>query len=242
MFKTKRDNPCEKKSNKPEVFHTKHKWCESPRELACLRITRLIACNVVDKALRLMKKYKIDINCSLEEEGPHFYFFIYNANTFMGVALIYSSFSTIKKLIKAGADPFITYDQSEPLKHLAKAFIPQLTALCKVKYNKSLMYDLGIRCYNGLFDERIKGGTNRYSLINKFILTEPVCCNAYRITSKDKLEMLHKNTGPSRRILEPNIELFQSLRIQEKLEYDNFFDNFMHKFRHKYGCKLSSPK
>ena len=234
MYRTQTHIPWEKKSNKPEVFHTKHKWCETPRELACLRITRLIACNVVDKAFKLMKNYKIDINCSLEEEGPHFYFFIEKANTFIGIALIYSSFNTIKKLIKAGADPFINYGQSEPLLDMAKAFIPQITALCKVKHNKSLMYDLGVKCYNGLFDERLKGERNRYSLINKFIFTKPICCNAYRTTKKEKLEMLYKNMGPSRRILEPDIERFKQLQNKGKLEYDRFFGNFMVDFRHKH--------
>jgi len=233
MYSTKLYASSEKKSNKPEIFHSKHKWCETPRELACLRITRLIACNVLEKAVYLMNKHKIDINCCLEDEGPNFYFFIKGAKTFIGVALIYSSFATIKKLIQYGADPFITFNKREPLEDLSKAFIPQITKLCKVKYNKTLMYKLGVTCAYEMFTEREKGIKNRYSLINKFILTEPESCNAYKFSKKEKIDMLHKNFSLSKYIRKPNAELFINLYFDGKLKYDNFFMNFFSQYIEK---------
>ncbi len=219
------------KANVPEIFRARNGFCESKRELAHLRIARLIACNVFDKAISLMNHYNIDINCLLRDEIPNAYFYIGKCKSFMDVAITYSSFDTIRKMIKAGANLLYDISRSSVLDLYSYGFIPQIMNICKVKYNTTLMYQMGVSCYNGLFYEDKRGITSRFALINKFLLSSPQSCNAYKITRRDRLEMLHTNKGVSKCLIEPKREIWDKLKLGDKLYYDNFFGNFMTDFR-----------
>ena len=210
---------------KAGIFQIKHKWCESMRELAVLRIVRLIACNVIDKALQLMKEYNIDINCYIEDEAPNISCCIDNAETFIGVAIIHSSFSSIKKLIKAGADPHFVPDIQNPLDLLGLAYIPQITKICKVKKNKTLLHYLAVGAINQI-NGKYKKKLSRFCLLNKFIMSDPISCNAFTFSKSQRIDMLHKNQSSSNHIFEPNIVKLTKLIEKKRLEMDMFYYNF----------------
>ena len=219
-----------KKYRYADIFRLNNK-AKTLRDLAFLRVVRLIACNVVDKALKIMKEYNFDINCNFETEFPDFYFYITKSRTFIGIALLHSSFSTIKKLIKAGAKvKDLKFDHC-PLKWSETYMIPQIIKICDIKNNKSLLYSMGVNYVNACigchdFDEPRGEPLKRFSLINNLLLTEPLSCNIYKITKRNKIQMLHKNISSSNTVFEPDKKLFCEYLSKNKVYFDLFFLNY----------------
>jgi len=145
----------------PLFFYQNWKHCESKKERIILRICKLIACNLVKKALYLMKVNNIDINTifiskfddfdeSLTQKNIFKINFCLNPynldspclNTFLEVACVFSSFKTIESLCKAGSNPFLYIDDSDfvPLfENNPVIIIPKILKIfCKFKSSQSV--------------------------------------------------------------------------------------------------------
>ena len=119
-----------KNRNTPHLFSTSFKTCKNDQQRIILRICRLIAVNLIDKAVELMKKNNIDINKNLKIVTDDILLLAYETKypfyTFLHVAFTFSNFQAIKKLIIAGADPFVDYKYKNPIDTCETIIIPKL--------------------------------------------------------------------------------------------------------------------
>lgn len=200
------------------------------------RIIRLIVCNLIDKALELITQYNIDINCNLSEEIDDTFLArsIYPARCFISVAILYSSMFSIKRLIKAGADPFINIKVHESnwceFDQIDAFSIPILTQISNAKISKELYW-----LSAGIIDrvnnvEPYARKVTRYSNLNKLIQMKPISCNAYGYTQHEKCQMLHKNISPNRILVPPSEAKLKRMYKLGTLKYDELFRDFFYKY------------
>jgi hypothetical protein len=242
----------------PTLLRQSWKECKSEKERIVLRCCKLIASNLVDKALKLMKKHKINIKLQflyrLEEDieekpigtyfvnmfdeevylDPELYIDInfdsdYELNhceNFISVACSFSSFDSVRKLCKAGADPFIeNATQYKPnIFYNGSIFIiPKILEIllkCNPNRKKSFIHYI----YDKLrkFFEK-----NRFNILYKIILIPP-CSNGWSkpLSKTKKIQRLHLNDGVGKSLLRIDLNNTHSLVLQDNLVEDNFYREF----------------
>jgi hypothetical protein len=85
------------------TYYSQQKEYKTKKQNAVLRAARCVASNLPDQALKIMKEYNISIRSNLYDDyqviidtpkSPYLFY------SFLHVAFIYSSFKTIKRLLK----------------------------------------------------------------------------------------------------------------------------------------------
>jgi len=240
----------------PQLLRQSWKFCKSKKERIILRICKLIASNIVKKALYLMKKHDIDINIILisrldediveEPLDPKKYFDInfnncaYQDNihttceTFLSVACNFSNFQTIELLCKAGANPFRFADHKEITSILNcnhVIVIPQILKIFNdVKPIAKSFFQFSILNKIQTFTDK-----GRFSLMNKIILFDKknnVFENNFKTIKR--FEQLFKNQGISKKLIEMDLNLATKLVHDKNFFPDYFYIDCCHKFKISY--------
>jgi hypothetical protein len=175
-----------------------------------------------------MKLYNIDININLEKEMFKPYCLSgYEGgcifSSFLHVAFTFSNFKAIKKLILAGADPFIDYGHTNVIETCETIIIPKflytIQPLLKKKIKVEQEYFSPFLLINRQLEPLLK--KKRYGILNRIILLDPCSSSILnrKLTKKEKIEQLYSNTGFTRSFLRPNKEEYLKLKREKKIDW-----------------------